>query len=141
MTRAETVRALAARLHASGGAVLTEDPPESEVHVWRTRLGRWPFELQVDRFGLEVRCYLADELFCTGRLPEGEAEALTLESSGPGDPEALAELAAYVDAEVRGDTRRFLKPPHADRHPDRRSDATHAAAIRPRPERRIDTPA
>ncbi|NUN52764.1 MAG: hypothetical protein HUU06_08265, partial [Planctomycetaceae bacterium] len=120
MTRAETVRALLGRLHAAGGADFVEDPPGSGVHLWRTKAGRRPFEAQVDRFGLEIRCYLADELFCTGRLFEDEADDLLAPSSGPGSAEALAELAAFVDREVAGDSRRFLTPPHADRHPDRR---------------------
>ena len=140
MNRAETVRALAARLHAAGGANFAEDPPGSEVYAWRTRLGRWPFEMQVDRWAFEVRCYLADELFCTGRIPEAEVNALIVPATGPGDAEALRSLAVLVEEGTNSDPRRFLTPPHADRHPDRREDPRHAATIAERPKRDVDLP-
>jgi hypothetical protein len=140
MARSSVLRPLVVRVHAAGGAPFTEEAPGSGLFSWKTRLGRWPFEFQVDRFALEIRCYLADELFCTGRLPEPEADGLLAPASGPGDPAALAEMERYVDDEVRGDSRRFLRPPHADRHPDRRAEPRHDAAIRPRPARSVDTP-
>lgn len=141
MARAPAVRALATRIHAAGGAPFAELDPGSGVFSWRTRLGRWPFEMQVDRYALMVRCYLADELFCTGRIPEDEMNLLLTPASGGGDAAALAELASLVDAEVGADSRRFLKPPHADRHPDRRADPAHASTVAPKPERRVDLPA
>ena len=140
MTRSEAVRAFAARVHAAGGAPFTEESAGSGLFSWKTRLGRWPFEMQVDRFALEVRCYLADELLCTGRIPEEEAEAFLRPAEGSGDPEALAGLAALVDAAVKDDSRRFMTPPHADRHPDRRGEERHRAAIQPKPPRKVDTP-
>ena len=141
MPRCETVRALVGRLHAAGGASFVEEPVGSGVHHWTTRLGRWPFEMQVDRYVLEVRCYLADELFCTGRLPDEEADDLIDPAPGPGDAATLAELEAFVEGSLRADSRRFLMPPHADRHPDRRADASQDAAIHQKPERRVDLPA
>ncbi len=143
MSRSETVRFHLDRLHDAGEASFAEDPPGSGsgVYLWRTRLGRWPFEAQVDRYALEVRCYLGDELFCTGRLPDEEADALIAPASGPGGGKALERLAAFVDGEVRSDSRRFLQPPHADRHPDRRADPRQDAAIRQKPPRRVDEPA
>ncbi len=140
MARAETIRPLAARIRAAGGLRLEEEAPGSGLLSWKTRLGRWPFELQVDRFALEIRCYLADELFCTGRIPEDEIDAL-MGPAGAGDPGApLAELAAYVDGEVRGDTRRFMIPPHAERHPDRRADPRMEKVTAQKPVRGIDLP-
>jgi hypothetical protein len=141
MSHAETCRAHVGRIHAAGGADFREDPPRTRVYCWKTRLGRWPFEMQVDRFVLEVRCYLGDELFCTGRIPEEEADALLAPASGPGDPEATKALAAYVDAAVRSDSRRFLTPPHADRHPDRREEPRQQATIEAKPPRVMDEPA
>jgi hypothetical protein len=141
MAHAHTVRALASRIHAAGGAEFREEDAGSAVFSWRTRLGRWPFEMQVDRYALEVRCYLADELFCTGRIPEDECDALLEPVEGAGDAAALEELAKFVDGAVRADTRRFLKPPHADRHPDRRADPRMESTIVPKPARRIDEPA
>ena len=138
MTRAETVRTLVGRLHAAGGAPFTEEPAGSGVHHWHTRIGRWPFEVQVDRYGMEVRCYLADELFCTGRLPEDEADTLLASAAGRGDAGAHAALTAFVQEQMVSDSRRFLTPPHADRHPDRRGDPRHDAAIHAKPARRID---
>jgi hypothetical protein len=141
MDRASTVRALALRLHAAGDAAFVEDPPGSGVFAWRTRLGRWPFEMQVDRYALEIRCYLADDLFCTGRIREDETDYLVAPSSGPGDPDARRELADLVDGATREDPHRFLAPPHADRHPDRRDDPRQQAVIAHRPKRDIDMPA
>jgi hypothetical protein len=141
MTLSETVRALAGRIHAAGGAPFAEDPPGSGVFAWRTRLGRWPFEMQVDRWAFEIRCYLADELFCTGRIPEEEADGLLAPVPGPGDAAARRELQALVEATVRGDPRRFLTPPHADRHPDRREDPRQRSTIQERPKRDVDLPA
>jgi len=140
MPRAETVRALAARIHAAGGTAFVEEAPGSGLLSWSTRLGRWPFELQVDRFALEIRCYLADELFCTGRIPEDEVDVLMAPPSGGDAAPALAELGAFVDAEVRGDTRRFMIPPHAERHPDRRDDRRMDKVTSQKPARRIDLP-
>ena len=140
MSHAETVRSLVGHIHAAGGANFVEEPAGSGVLHWKVRLGRWPFEMQVDRFALEVRCYLADELFCTGRIPEDEIDLLMGTAKGPGDAAALAELAAFVDGAVRADSRRFLQPPHADRHPDRRADPLQKSAIEARPPRSIDTP-
>ncbi len=140
MNYAETVRAMVGRIHSAGGAPLQERRPGSGVHVWKTRLGRWPFEFQVDRFALMVRVYLGDELFATGRIPEREADALLAPRAGPGDPEALRGLAEFVDAEFRADSRRFLKPPHADRHPDRREDPRQGSTIRALPGRLQDEP-
>lgn len=140
MSRAETIRPLAARIHAAGGMPLVEEAAGSGVLAWTTRLGRWPFELQVDRYALEIRCYLADELFCTGRIPEDEIDAL-MAPPGAGDPAAaLADLGAFVDAEVRGDTRRFMIPPHAERHPDRRDDRRMDRVTAQKPVREIDLP-
>ena len=136
MTRSETVRTLAPRI----GASFREEAPGSGLLSWKTRLGRWPFELQIDRFALEVRCYLSDELFCTGRIPEDEVDALMSGSGSDGDAAALKELADYVDSEVGADSRRFLLPPHADRHPDRRADSRQAAVTEQRPGRRVDEP-
>jgi hypothetical protein len=141
MARSETVRAHVKAIHSSGGATFVEEPVGCGVFHWKTRLGKWPFEMQVDRFVLEVRCYLADELFCTGRLPDEEADDLIEPATGPGDPTALAALEAFVEGSLRTDSRRFLKPPHADRHPDRRADARQDATIRQKPERRVDLPA
>ncbi len=140
MAHAETVRSLVGRIHAAGGAAFVEEPAGSGVLHWKTRLGRWPFEMQVDRFALQVRCYLADELFCTGRIPEDEIDLLMTPATGPGDPGALAEMASFVDGSVRADSRRFMTPPHADRHPDRRSDLRQQSAIEAKPVREIDTP-
>ena len=140
MTRAETVRALAARLHAAGDAPFAERDAPSGVWIWRTRLGRWPFEMQVDRYALEIRCYLADELFCTGRIHEGELNALISPAKGSGDAAARKELQDLVEAAVARDSRRFLTPPHADRHPDRRAEERHQATIVPKPKRGVDTP-
>lgn len=137
MPRCETVRAHLVRMLPP----FAEDPPGSGVYVWRTRLGRWPFEAQVDRFALEVRCYLADELFCTGRLPDEEADALIDAGKGAGDERGREDLAAFVDREVGLDSRRFLQPPHADRHPDRRADPRMDPVIRQKPPRVMDEPA
>ncbi len=145
MSHAETIRELAARVHAAGGAEFVEETPGCGVHFWRTRLGRWPFEMQVDRYAREIRCYLADELLCTGRIPEDEANLLVWPAGVPADPGAaagaLAELETFVDGVVKADTRRFLAPPHADRHPDRRADPRMEATIVPKPPRKMDTPA
>ena len=141
MDRASTVRALVFRLHAAGEAPFTEDPPGSGVNAWRTRLGRWPFEFQLDCYALEIRCYLSDELFCTGRISEDEADALRAPATGPGDPAARKELADLVDAAVRSDPHRFLTPPHADRHPDRRGDERQRPVIEAKPKRDVDLPA
>lgn len=141
MGHAVTVRSHVGRIHAAGGAEFREEDPGSGVCVWRTRLGRWPFEMQIDRYALEIRCYLADELFCTGRITEEESDTFLRPAKGPGDPQALEALRAYVDAAVRADTRRFLKPPHADRHPDRRADPRMDATIEPKPARKMDEPA
>jgi len=141
VNRCETVRALIGRLHRAGGADFVEEATGSGVVHWRIRLGRWPFEVQIDRFALMVRCYTGDELFATGRIPEDEMEALLPSASGPGDPAALGDLQEYVDAEIRGDSRRFLTPPHAERHPDRRPESRHDAAIHAKPPREMDTPA
>ena len=141
MTRAETLRSLVARVHAAGRAPFVEEPAGSGVHHWSTRVGRWPLEVQVDRFVMEIRCYLSDELFCTGRIPEHEALALLDPAPGPGDAAAERDLAEFVDEAQKGDSRRFLTPPHADRHPDRRDDPVQRAAIFPKPARRIDLPA
>jgi len=141
MDRASTVRALVRRLRAAGDAAFAEDPPGSGVFSWRTRLGRWPFEMQLDRFALEIRCYLADELFCTGRIPEDEADAVLGPASGAKDPAAREELTALVDSATRADPRRFLAPPHADRHPDRRADPGQSAVIEHKPKRDVDLPA
>jgi hypothetical protein len=140
MSHAETLRPLAARIHAAGGSTYVEEAPGSGLLSWKTRLGRWPFELQIDRYALEIRCYLADELFCTGRIPEDEIDLL-LGPPGSGDPgPALAELGAYVDGAVRGDTRRFMMPPHAERHPDRRDDRRMDRITAQKPGRDIDEP-
>jgi len=141
MARADSVREILRRLHAAGDASFAEEPPGSGVWLWRTRLGRWPFEMQLDRFALEIRCYLADELFCTGRISEDEADGLARPASGPGDPAAREELEALVAGVVRADPRRFLTPPHADRHPDRRDDPRQRAVIAPKPKRVEDLPA
>jgi len=140
VTRAESVRVLVSRLHAAGDAPFVERDPGSGVYCWTTRLGRWPFEMQVDRYALMIRCYLADELLCTGRIPEEEIDALVEARAGGGDPAARAELTALVDAAVANDSRRFLTPPHADRHPDRRLEERHRATIEPKPKRGVDTP-
>ena len=140
MTRAESVRTLAQRLHSAGDAPFIERDAGSGVYVWTTRFGRWPFEMQVDRYALEMRCYLADELFCTGRVHETELNALISPADGPGDPAARAELMALIDAAVARDSRRFLTPPHAERHPDRRAEDRHQATIVPKPKRGVDTP-
>lgn len=141
MARADAVRALVFRLHAAGDASFAEDPPGSGVLAWRTRLGRWPFEMQLDRFALQIRCYLADELFCTGRIREDESDALLRPATGPGDAAARKELETLVDEAVRSDPRRFLTPPHADRHPDRRDDPRQRAVTEPKPKRVEDLPA
>jgi len=140
MARALTVREFASRIHAAGGIAFVEEAPGSGLLSWKTRLGRWPFELQVDRFALEIRCYLADELFCTGRIPEDEIDAL-MAPSGTGDASPiLKELGDFVDAAIRGDTRRFMIPPHAERHPDRRDDHRMDKVTSQKPVRGIDLP-
>jgi hypothetical protein len=144
MSHAETVCSLVGRIHAAGGAEFVEETPGCGVHSWWTRLGRWPFEMQVDRYAREVRCYLADELLCTGRISEDEANSLAWPPAGGPDPgaaaAALKELAGFVDGVVRTDTRRFLAPPHADRHPDRRADPRMESTIVPKAPRKVDTP-
>jgi hypothetical protein len=137
MTRSETIRTLAAKI----GPPFREDPVGSGVFHWKTRLGRWPFELQVDRFALELRCYLADELFCTGRIPEDEVDGLFAASGGALDAAVVKELAEFVDASVGADSRRFLAPPHADRHPDRRADSRQASVTEAKPGRKSNEPA
>jgi hypothetical protein len=141
MTHTQRIRQIVSRLHAAGGTRFVEDPPGGQVFSWRTRLGRWPFEVQADRYALMVRCYLGDELFSSGRMTEREAEAFAQPTSGPGDAAALAELAAFVDEVVKDNSRRFLRPPHAERHPDRRLDPRQDATVRALPGRRIDEPA
>jgi hypothetical protein len=139
--RAETVRPLAARIHAAGGLSFTEEAAGSGLYSWKTRLGRWPFEFQVDRYALEIRLYIGDELFCTGRIPEDEIDVLLAPGgAGDGGP-ALEELRAFVDSEVGADTRRFLMPPHAERHPDRRDDPRMTKVTSQKPARDVDTPA
>jgi hypothetical protein len=144
MSRAETVRSLVGRIHAAGGAEFIEETPGCGVHFWRTRLGRWPFEMQVDRYAREVRCYLADELLCTGRISEDEANSFAWPPGAGADPgaaaAALKELAVFVDGVVRADTRRFLAPPHADRHADRRADPRMDSTIAQKAARKVDTP-
>jgi hypothetical protein len=141
VARADTVRSLITRIHAAGGCVLAEEAPGSGLISWSIRLGRWPFEVQVDRYALELRCYLADDLFCTGRISEDEVDVLMGKAAGGGDPSAaLEELRAFVDAEVKGDTRRFMIPPHAERHPDRRDDRRMDATTAQKPGPTVDRP-
>jgi len=140
VTRIETLRSHLVRLHVAGGAPFAEDSPGSGVFSWRAVLGRWPVEVQVDRYAQMVRCYVGDELFGTGRVPERESQALVSPASGPGDGAALAAMADFVDAEIRSDSRRFLRPPHADRHADRRQDARQESVVRALPGRRVDEP-
>jgi hypothetical protein len=142
MTHAERIRALAWRLHEAGGTAFVEDSAGSQVYSWKLKAGRWPLEIQADRYALMVRAYLGDELLCTGRMTEQEAEFLARPMpAGRGDPEAMAELAQFVEEFVAGNSRRFLRPPHADRHPDRRLDPRQQATVRALPGRRIDEPA
>jgi hypothetical protein len=140
MAHADTVRALLRRLQAAGGLAFAILDPESEVYSWRTRLGRWPFEVQIDRYALQIRCYVGEELFCTGRINEDELVLLIEPSTGSGDAAALAELIEFVDGVVKANSRRWLRPPHADRHPDRRAEDRQSATIKALPGRTIHEP-
>ncbi len=140
MRHSDRVREWVRRIHAAGGAEFVERDPGSGVYCWRVPLGKWPFEVQADRFAVQIRCYVGDELFCTGRLQESDVDELMAPRSGGGDGAALQELAAFVDGVLKADSRRFLRPPHADRHPDRRSDARQGATIRALPGRAVKEP-
>ncbi len=142
MTHAQQMRSLVHRLHASGGVQFVEDGEHSGQFHWRvTLMDRWPLEVQVDRWALMIRCYVGDELLCTGRIREEEADEVIGAASGSGDAAVLQEMAEFVDGVMREDSRRFLQPPHADRHPDRRLDPEHEATIRALPGRTDHKPA
>ncbi|MHC4821440.1 MAG: hypothetical protein ACYTDX_06940 [Planctomycetota bacterium] len=142
MSHSIQMRNFLLRLHAAGGLQFIEDGESSGQFHWRvTLLDRWPLEVQIDRWALMIRCYVGDELLCTGRVREEEADQVIAPSSGSGDAAVLQELAEFVDGVMRSDSRRFLQPPHADRHPDRRSDPEHDATIRSLPGRTDHKPA